>query len=190
MKIRVGVLGRASGIHGEIRVALHTDSPQTRFTPGTMLLTDYPDLPRLTVKRARLSGKHFVVSFAEIPDRNAAEHLCGVKLLIETENEVSDTTEANSESDLETPESESGFYRHELVGLSAVSDKGEVFGEVSDLIIGVAQDLLEVRTPGGEKILVPFVFEIVPEVDLEAGQVIMTPPGRLFPEANAKDSAS
>jgi 16S rRNA processing protein RimM len=44
-----------------------------------------------------------------------------------------------------------------------------------------AQDLLVVRTAEGE-VLVPFVKAIVPEVDIAAGTVTLTPPTGLFEE--------
>ena len=205
MKLTVGVLGRASGVRGEIRVAMRTDEPERRFAPGAVLLTDRVEFPELTVSKARLSGTHFVVSFDEIPDRNTAEALSGAKLLVETDaaqtrsaaggadaDRVSelesafvggDTSGEDSPSGWEETEAEDGFYRHELVGLTAVALNGETLGEVSDLLLGAAQDLLEVTTPKGEKVLVPFVYEIVPEVDLEAGRVTVNPPGGLFPSS-------
>lgn len=187
MKVTVGVLGRASGVRGEIRVALRTDAPQNRFAPGAVLLTDRPELPRLTVKQARRSGKHFVASFQEVPNRDIAETLSGVKLLVETDTESTDPTGSDelpdtADSAAAEPGGEDGFYRHELVGLAAVTETGEELGTVSDLIIGAAQDLLEVSTPAGQRVLVPFVFDLVPEVDLTAGRVVMRPPGGLFPD--------
>ena len=58
---------------------------------------------------------------------------------------------------------------------------GKTLGTVSDLLLAPAQDLLEVTTADGEKILVPFVYEIVPDVDLDSQLVTMDPPGGLFP---------
>jgi 16S rRNA processing protein RimM len=52
-----------------------------------------------------------------------------------------------------------------------------------------AQDLLAIETPNGE-VLVPFVKQIVPEVNIESGQIILTPPDGLFEvnqEAEDKD---
>ena len=54
-------------------------------------------------------------------------------------------------------------------------------GTVKALIQGSAQDLLEI-TPekGGRAVLIPFVEEIVPEVDLDRGLVLVTPPPGLL----------
>ncbi|MCU9997093.1 ribosome maturation factor RimM [Mobiluncus mulieris] len=189
MKVTVATLGRASGVRGEIRVALRTDNPHTRFAPGAVLVTDHPDFPRLTVKQARHSGKHFVASFKEIPDRDTAETLGGVKLVIETDPEATNPPGPDETPGATESGSEDGFYRHELVGLSAQTQTGESLGMVSDLIIGTAQDLLEVTTAEGHKVLIPFVFELVPEVDLAAGRVVMAPPGGLFPDGTQSKQA-
>ena len=42
-----------------------------------------------------------------------------------------------------------------------------------------AQDLLAIETSNGE-VLVPFVKQIVPSVDIEKSQVVLTPPAGLF----------
>ena len=53
---------------------------------------------------------------------------------------------------------------------------GELLGKA-----GVAQDRLVVTTPEGDDVAVPFVAELVPSIDPEAGTVTLDPPGGLFP---------
>lgn len=199
MKLTVGVLGRASGIRGEVRVSVQTDDPARRFAPGAVLETDSPDYPLLTVKGAHRSGRHFVASFREITDRNQAETLAGTQLLIDTAPADLDRDGETRGEDLDTgfdagygdevqTAGEDGFYRHELVGLEAQLPDGTKLGTVSDLLLGAAQDLLEVETAGGKKVLVPFVYEIVPSVDIEEGRVVMTPPPGLFNPEQTEES--
>jgi 16S rRNA processing protein RimM len=47
---------------------------------------------------------------------------------------------------------------------------------------GGAQDLLEIKPTGSarERVLVPFVAALVPEVDVAGGRVVIDPPGGLF----------
>ena len=49
-----------------------------------------------------------------------------------------------------------------------------------------AQDLLIVRS-GDREVLVPFVKAIVPEVDIAAGHVVVTPPPGLFEDIAADE---
>jgi 16S rRNA processing protein RimM len=66
------------------------------------------------------------------------------------------------------------------VGLTVVRD-GKTVGTVSRVDHFPAQDLLVVATDNGE-VMVPFVSEIVPAVDIAAKTVTVTPPGGLFEE--------
>ena len=53
-------------------------------------------------------------------------------------------------------------------------------GEVVALELGAAQDRLRLRRPDGGETLVPFVEAIVPEVDPQAGRLVVdAPPGLL-----------
>ncbi|NLA64968.1 MAG: 16S rRNA processing protein RimM, partial [Leucobacter sp.] len=77
-------------------------------------------------------------------------------------------------------EEENAWYDHQLVGLEVRRD-GQLLGKVAEVQHLPAQDLLAVTTSAGT-VLVPFVEAIVPDVDLEAGVVTVTPPAGLFEE--------
>ena len=57
---------------------------------------------------------------------------------------------------------------------------GDELGRVHEVVHTPAGELLAVRTGDGREVLVPFVSEIVPEVDLEAGKLVVDPPEGLF----------
>ena len=81
------------------------------------------------------------------------------------------------------PEDSDEWYEHELLDFSvldASSGANTVIGKVTALVSGEVQDLLEVTTPEGETILVPFVEEIVPEIDPETRTIQVTPPPGLL----------
>ena len=68
----------------------------------------------------------------------------------------------------------------DLVGLEArLSADGPALGTVTDLISG-GNDLLEITTTDDRKLLIPFVEAIVPEVQLEGGWLLLTPPPGLL----------
>ncbi|HEY0696503.1 MAG TPA: PRC-barrel domain-containing protein, partial [Micromonospora sp.] len=60
------------------------------------------------------------------------------------------------------------------------SPTGEQLGEVTAIDHAPASDLLVLRRPGGRTALVPFVREIVPEVDLAGGRVVVDAPAGLL----------
>jgi 16S rRNA processing protein RimM len=174
MQLQVARIGKPHGIRGEVTVQVLTDAPGDRFVPGTEFVVEPASAGPLTVNSARWNKDILLLGFDEIGTRNEAETLRGAKLFIETEELDEDDDE--------------GWYEHELVGLEArVGSK--VVGKVAALNTGTAQDLLMVTTPEGKEILVPFVEQIVPEVNVEEGFIRLTPPEGLF-ELNAEDDAA
>jgi 16S rRNA processing protein RimM len=119
-----------------------------------------------------------LVTFAEVDDRNHAEAVRGL-LLVAT---IDDT---------ETPEDPEEFYDHQLVGLRVVSTDGAEVGELAEVVHGSAQDLLSVRTPEGREVLVPFVSQLVPTVDVPGGRIVVADrPGLLTPAVEDEEGGA
>ena len=71
------------------------------------------------------------------------------------------------------------FYDHQVIGLTVVDRDGNQLGEVVQVLHG-AQDLLVVRRPGVTDAMVPFVRELIPEVDLERDRIVANLPEGLL----------
>jgi 16S rRNA processing protein RimM len=179
-KLRVGRLVKAHGLKGAIKLELYTDSPDQRFKPGQVLELQVPETSEwfgktITVSELRFYNQSPVLFLEGIEDRSKAETLIKAILLIETEADV-------------LPEEPEAWYDHQLVGLRALVGQESV-GTVIRVDHLPAQDLLAIETANGE-VLVPFVKQIVPEVDIKSGQLVLTPPDGLFEvnqEAGSKD---
>ncbi|MEW1983169.1 ribosome maturation factor RimM [Pseudarthrobacter oxydans] len=174
MQLQVARIGKPHGIRGEVTVQVLTDAPGDRFVPGTEFVVEPASAGPLTVNSARWNKDILLLGFDEIGTRNEAETLRGAKLFIETE-------ELDEDDD-------DGWYEHELVGLEARIGS-RVVGKVTALNTMPVQDLLMVTTPEGKEILIPFVEQIVPEVNVDGGFILLTPPDGLF-ELNAEDEAA
>ncbi|MBK0421154.1 ribosome maturation factor RimM [Leucobacter sp. CSA2] len=173
--LRVGRLTKPHGLKGGIKLELFTDNPELRFVPGAVFHLQVPEDSEwfgrtITMRELRWFNESPVGFFEELPDRTAAESIVRAILWID-------------ESAVEAGEEENAWYDHQLVGLDVVRD-GTVVGTVAEVQHFPAQDLLTVNTPSGP-VLVPFVEQIVPSVDLEAGVVTVTPPAGLFDESEA-----
>ncbi|WP_307861788.1 ribosome maturation factor RimM [Nocardioides sp. SYSU D00065] len=174
IEVVVGRIGKPHGIRGEVTLDVRTDEPDRRFAPGTTLRAEAPAGANrrpatLTVARARWHQSTLLVTFEELADRNAAEAVRGTVL---------HATIAHDE----TPEDPEEYYDHQLVGLDVVDLDGAPLGTVKAVVHGSAQDLLTVRTPDGRDALVPFVAALVPEVDLDAGRLVVADrPGLVSP---------
>jgi 16S rRNA processing protein RimM len=168
-EVLVGIVARAHGLRGELAVDIRTDSPGERFAPGSVLIARRPGSPDgvLTVESARPHSGRMLVRFVEAADRDAAEALRGVRLVIGVER-------------LAPPEDPDEFHVHQLEGLRAELADGSVVGTVREVVHGPGGELLVLRRPDLPDALVPFVQAIVPTVDLEAGRLVLTPPEGLL----------
>ncbi|MCS6712319.1 ribosome maturation factor RimM [Brachybacterium sp. EF45031] len=170
VEVAVATIGKAHGLRGEVALLLRTDRPEERLADGTAFALDVPGAPRtLTVAGTRVQQGRWYAKFVEVTDRTAAEQLRGAELTLEVDPEA------------EAEEDPDAWYAFELQGLTVrhVADD-RVLGEVIDLEHYPAQDLLIVRGADGRRVMLPFVEELVPEVDLEQGVVRADPPGGLF----------
>lgn len=168
--LRVCRIGRAQGLKGEVNVTVFTDDPERRFAPGCVLLGK--DGREFRVERSRKFRERWIVLFEGVTDRNASEALNGTELFCEADSE-------------EEMADEDAFYPDDLIGLDVLVGEdaatAEKIGTVGDVLDSPAQFLLEVRKDADDSTaLVPFVEQIVPEVDLDAGFVRLTPPDGLL----------
>lgn len=169
MQLVVARIGRAHGIRGQVSVEVRTDEPELRLGPGAVLMTDPPSAGPLTITSGKVHSGRLLLTFEGVADRNAAEALRNVLLIAEVDPD-------------ELPEDPEEFYDHQLIGLDAVLADGTPIGEVAEVAHLPSQDLLIVRRPDGREVMVPFVAEIVPEVDLAEQRLVVTPPPGLIDE--------
>ena len=167
--LTVGKLVSPQGLRGEVKVNPTSDFPERFIQPGfRWLQKDNEDPRKIKLKSGRqLPGKSiYIVSFIGINDREAAKSIIGHKLLVPSS---------------ERPPLKNGEYHLlDLVGLQVkVIKAGSAIGEVIDLT-SAGNDLLEIKLLNGKVVLIPFVKEIVPEIDLKEGWVIVTPPPGLL----------
>lgn len=167
LRLVVGRIGKAHGIRGEATVEVRTDDPDLRFAPGAVLLTDPPERGPLTVRTGRVQGGRLVLGFEAVPDRSAVERLRDTLLLAEVDPD-------------ELPDDPDEYYDHQLEGLAVRSVDGTDLGVVEQMVHGPAQDLFAIRKPDGGELLLPFIAEFVPEVDLEGGVLLVDPPEGLL----------
>jgi 16S rRNA processing protein RimM len=187
VQLVVARIGRAHGIKGEVTVEVRTDEPEVRLAPGAVLATDPASAGPLTIESGRVHSGRLLLRFAGVGDRTAAEALRNTLLIAEVDPE-------------ETPEDPDEYYDHQLIDLDVVTRDGTPVGRIEEISHLPYQDLLVVRKTDGGEVLVPFVGEIVPEIDLAAQRAVIDPPPGLLddraevagsrPERGAGDGGS
>ena len=185
--VQIGRVIKPHGVRGEVVVDATTDDPAGRFAVGEVLVGKQAGREReLTVKSMRPHQGRLLVFFDEVPDRNDAETLRGMRFFAAPV--FDDDDEA--------------YYDHELIGLRVLNvgdvdeatatarayedelPEPEDIGEITGVIRNPTQRLLQVALDGdgdaGREVLVPFVHALVPIVDMDNGAVVITPPEGLL----------
>ncbi|WP_199249859.1 ribosome maturation factor RimM [[Phormidium] sp. ETS-05] len=167
--LEIGKIVAAQGVKGEVRVLPNSDFADRFLEPGKRWLRRTGETEPVAVELLEgryLSNKGlYVVKLEGVDDRSAAEDLRSSVLLVpETDR---------------PPLSEDEYHILDLIGLPVINRlTGETLGDITD-IITAANDLLVVNTPNKE-ILIPFVKEIVPLVDIKNRRLEIVPtPGLL-----------
>ncbi|MEU3964224.1 ribosome maturation factor RimM [Streptomyces buecherae] len=173
MQLVVARVGRAHGIKGEVTVEVRTDEPELRLAPGSVLATEPASAGPLTIETGRVHSGRLLLRFAGVSDRTGAEALRNVLLIAEVDPE-------------DVPEDPEEFYDHQLIDLDVVTVDGTLVGRIADISHLPYQDLLIVRRPDGGEVMVPFVTEIVPEIDLTEQRAIIDPPPGLLDDGAAE----
>ena len=165
MKLTVAVIGTAHALKGEVRLDVRSDDPQRRLTPGSVFETIPPEAGPLTLTRTRHYKGYTYALFDESTNRDTAEALRGVKLVVDVDGEERE---------------EDAYYAHELVGLEVLDTEGYTLGDVIGVEHMPTQELILVREPDGIITRVPFVRQIVTEVDIDDNCIVVDPPKGLF----------
>ncbi len=181
--IEIGTIVSPHGIKGEVKVYTDSDFPERFEKPGKRLLQrpNEKKIDWITLKRGYyLPGKKlYVVNFEEITDRNQAEALRQSKLFVEKRDRPQ--LEANE------------YHVDDLIGLAVINQEtGEQIGQVVDiypagndlLVVELEPEFLEANFPQQSKqknkVLIPFVTDIVPVVALSQGKLEVTLPAGLL----------
>ena len=162
MLLVVGRIGRAHGVQGEATIEVRTDLPDQRFVVGAELSTDPEINGPLTIDSARDHNGVLLLKFREVKDRSAIERIRDTLLLVD----VDIAQEAEIENE---------YHVQQLIGCEVVDLAGARLGELTDVLNLPGQDLLAISTTSGE-LLVPFIAEFVPFVDIKNRRIVLHPP--------------
>jgi len=168
--VEIGKIVGAQGLKGELRVYPMSDFPERFLEPGQRWLRFPGQTQPQAVQLIRgrfLDGKGlYVVQLAEVSDRGQAESLRDARLLVPVGDRPS----------LEEDE----FHILDLIGLAVYDQDSQAFLGTVIRLIPAGNDLLEVERPDGKTVLIPFVWAIVPVVDLVRRRMEITPPKGLI----------
>lgn len=148
--VAIGRLLRPHGVRGELVLEPFGDFPEWLAEVETVYLGEPPQPHRLA--GTRLHRRQWLLQLADCADRNAAEAYQGQLVQIA--------------ADYIPPLPPGHYYHHQIIGLTAVTEEGEVLGPVSEVLQTGANDVYVVAGAAGE-ILLPAIQSVVRTIDLE-----------------------
>ncbi|MDN7244208.1 ribosome maturation factor RimM [Planococcus shenhongbingii] len=158
----VGKIVNTHGIRGEVRVLSRTDFPEERFAVGMKLGLFKPDAKKpIMVKIAsHRQHKNFeLLTFEGYPNINDVV-------------EFKDSYLRIAEHDL-TELEDHAYYHHEILGCTVFSTEGQEIGIVTEILETGANDVWEVTPKSGKKHYIPYIEDVVKEIDVDEKKVVI-----------------
>ena len=168
----VGLITSPQGINGQIKIKSLSDFEERFTKPGKRWLQKENETPReieLTFGFKKPGKEIFIVKFKEINNRNEAENLKGYKVLVE----IDAIPQMNKEE----------FHLTELVNLKvkiSENSKLHTIGKVINLENEKNNLLIIQLLKNNKEVMIPFVKEIVPLIDIKNKFIIINPPKGLL----------
>ena len=158
--LSIGKILYFHGIQGEVKVG-YTAGKESQLLGIKKLyaVTDSKEIP-LTVEKIRFHKNFALIKFKEISSIEEAVELKGVYLK---------APKAEIDKHLEKDE----FYIDDLIGLTAYDKQGNCVGIISSVVNMGAGDLLSVKNTANKEYLVPFVENLVPEVNIPEKKIVI-----------------
>lgn len=158
--LTVGRLVNTHGIRGEVKVLPSTDFPGERFAPGSRLTLHAPDSSaalEVEVASAREHKGTYLVSFKGFDNINQVLPYKGWTVKVPASHRV--------------PLGEGEYYFHDIIGCAVVTEEGEELGRISEILRPGANDVWVVERPQGRPVLIPYIRDVVLDVDVAAKRV-------------------
>lgn len=156
-KFRIGVIANTHGLRGEVKVFPTTEDPERFRYLKEVLLDTGKDWLELEVSSVRFFKNLVIVKFKGIDSINEVEQYKGMDLYVTRENAI--------------PLEEGEYYLADVIGATVVTEEGEIFGELTDVLTNTGANHVFVVLHEGKEVLLPVIPDCVKEVNVEQNKV-------------------
>ena len=160
----VGRIVNTHGVRGEMRILSTTDFEAERFAVGNKLAAFGPDDNKptwVTLTAVRRHKNFILVTFEGLENINLVEKFKGGMLKV--------TMDQLAEDEL----AENEYYHFEIKDCEVFSEEGELIGVVTDILSTGANDVWEIKAKGGKKHYIPYIEDVVKEIDVDEKKIII-----------------
>ncbi|HEX6593911.1 MAG TPA: ribosome maturation factor RimM [Bacillota bacterium] len=158
----IGKIINTHGIRGEVKVFRITHFEE-RFSVGnTVYVVKEEDKPlQLTIDGHRVHKGYDLLHFEGYNRIEDVETFKNAYLKI-TEEQLTELEEGS-------------YYYYEIIGCSVYTNKGKKVGDVKEILSPGANDVWVVIDDVGNETLIPFITDVVTDVDVKSKKIIIHP---------------
>ncbi|MGM0844575.1 MAG: ribosome maturation factor RimM [Bacillota bacterium] len=160
----VGKIVNTHGVKGEVRVISRTDFPDERYKKGNMLylFVEQGRAPvELTVESHRKHKNFDLLTFVGYTDISMVESFKDGIVKID-ETQLGDLKEGE-------------FYFYEIIGCTVKTADGVEIGSITEILTPGANDVWVVKGAKGKEILIPYIDDVVKEIDIDSKTIVIEP---------------
>ena len=155
--LQVGVITQTHGIRGEVKVFPTTDDAARFQELRQVLLDTGKETISLEIENVKFFKQFVILKFKGYDNINDIERYKRCALLVKRDDAA--------------PLEEDEYYIADMIGMKVVTDKGEEFGILKNVMETGANDVYVIEHPSKGEILIPAIKECILDVDI---------PGRLM----------
>lgn len=148
--LAIGYLRRPHGVMGEIIMDLHTDFPE-RIKAGRKVYIG-EGYEAFTIAAARTHGNGLLVKLRGFDSPETAGRFRNQWMYVKS-SEVPALPEGK-------------YYKHDLIGLTVVTDTAENLGILNEVLETGANDVYVIVKPDGKEVLLPAIPDVVLDVNM------------------------
>ena len=157
--LRVGVITSTHGVRGEVKVFPTTDDMNRFKKLKHVILDTGKEKKTLNIESVKFFKNMVILKFKGFDNINDVEMWRQKDLLITRDQAVKLNPDEN--------------FIVDLIGLTVITDEGEILGEMKDVLQTGANDVYIVKTAAGKEVLLPAIKDCILNVDLEKGEMLV-----------------
>lgn len=156
-ELQVGVITQTHGIKGEVKVFPTTDDAARFKKLKEVTLDTGKERLNMEIQSVKFFKQYVIIKFQGYDSINDVEKYKNGKLLVTREKAVKLTKDE--------------YFIADLIGLKVVTEEGEDFGILKDVLTTGANDVYIITRPDQSEVLLPAIKECIRNIDMEQGSM-------------------
>ena len=156
-ELQVGVITQTHGIKGEVKVFPTTDDVSRFKKLKEVIMDNGRERLNLEIEGVKFFKQYAILKFKGYDSINDIEKYKNAKLYVTRDKAVK----------LKKDE----YFIADLIDMEVVTEDGEYFGRMKDVLVTGANDVYIVTREDGSEVLLPAIKQCVKSVDMEQGRI-------------------